>query len=54
MAEAIDEIPIDRKLDDIFEDAYNLFYSFDECVEPTNSPEFQVNNKYLIIEIMTH
>lgn len=45
MAASVDEIPIDRKLDDIFEEAYNLYNGFDDCVEPTNSSEFQVCSK---------
>lgn len=42
MAASVDEIPIDRKLDDIFEEAYNLYTSFDDCVDPTNGVDFQV------------
>lgn len=38
------EIPVDRKLDDIFEEAYNLYNSFDDCNDPTNSSEFQVSS----------
>lgn len=36
------EITVDRKLLDIFEEAFDLYYSFETCDEPTNSPEFQV------------
>lgn len=55
MAASVDVIPIDRKLDDIFEEAYNLYTGFDDCVEPTNSPDFQVCGKtFDAIEIMTH
>ncbi|XP_058448318.1 immunoglobulin-binding protein 1 [Malaya genurostris] len=42
------EIPIDRKLFEIFEDAYKLMNSFDTCYDPTNSPEFQANIKKCI------
>ncbi|XP_055547432.1 immunoglobulin-binding protein 1 [Wyeomyia smithii] len=42
------EIPIDRKLSDIFEEAYNLMNTFDTCYDPTNSPEFQANIKKCI------
>lgn len=56
MAASVDEIPIDRKLEDIFEEAYNAYTAFDDCVDPTNSPEFQVCTKCLVctIEIVTH
>lgn len=47
MAASVEEIPIDRKLNDIFEEAYNLYTGFDDCVEPTNSSEFQVRIKLL-------
>lgn len=43
MAASVDETPVDRKLDDIFEEAYNLYNGFDDCADPTNSPEFQVS-----------
>lgn len=36
------EIAVDRKLLDIFEEAFDLYYSFETCNEPTNSSEFQV------------
>lgn len=55
MAASVDEIPIDRKLDDIFEEAYNLYTGFDDCVDPTNGTDFQVCNKFCdAVEIMTH
>ncbi|KAG4074025.1 hypothetical protein HA402_014230 [Bradysia odoriphaga] len=41
MAASVEETPIDRKLEDIFEEAYNLYNGFDDCVDPTNSPDFQ-------------
>jgi hypothetical protein len=41
MAES-NELTVGRKLNEIFEEAYNLFYSFKTCYDPTNSPEFQV------------
>lgn len=40
------EITVDKKLLDIFEEAFDLFYSFEKCTDPTNSLEFQVNAKY--------
>lgn len=40
MAEATS--PTDHKLYEIFDEAYDLFNSFDECNDPSNSPEFQV------------
>lgn len=45
MAASVEEIPIDRKLDDIFEEAYNLYNGFDDCADPTNSPDFQVSDE---------
>lgn len=36
------EITVDRKLLDIFEEAFDLYYSFESSTEATNSPEFQV------------
>ncbi|XP_055591960.1 immunoglobulin-binding protein 1 [Uranotaenia lowii] len=42
------EIPNDRKLSEIFEEAYKLMVSFETCYEPTNSPEFQANIKKCI------
>lgn len=43
MGESLNEITVDRKLLDIFEEAFNLYYSFETCNDPTNSPEFQVS-----------
>lgn len=42
------EITVDRKLSEIFEEAYNLMDSFGSCFEPTNSSEFQSNIKKCI------
>ncbi len=44
MAASVDETPVDRKLDDIFEEAYNLYTGFDDCIDPTNGLDFQVCN----------
>lgn len=41
------EITVDRKLLDIFEEAFNLHYSFETCNDPTNSVEFQVSQFFL-------
>lgn len=41
MAES-NEVTVDRKLSDIFEEAFDLYDSFDTCNDPTNGPEFQV------------
>lgn len=38
------ESTVDRKLYEIFDEAYDLYYSFATNNEPTNSPQFQVNN----------
>lgn len=47
MAESTtDEITVDRKLCDIFEEAFDLYDSFDTCNDPTNSSEFQVNKYF--------
>lgn len=43
MAEITNETTVDRKLFDIFEEGFQLFNHMDECAEPTNSPEVQVN-----------
>ncbi|XP_055305632.1 immunoglobulin-binding protein 1 [Sitodiplosis mosellana] len=42
------ETTVDRKLLDIFEEAFDLYYSFETCTEPTNSPEFQSKIKKCI------
>lgn len=36
------ETTVDRKLIEIFEEAFDLFYSFETNSLPRNSPEFQV------------
>lgn len=43
MSEENSETTVDRKLFEIFEEAFDLNYSFETCNDPTNSPEFQVN-----------
>lgn len=43
MAESQD-IPIDRKLSEIFQDGYDLMSTMDTCYDPTNSSEVQVSN----------
>lgn len=45
---ASEETTIDRKLSEIFGEAYNLMNGFETCYEPTNSPEFQANIKKCI------
>ena len=45
------EITVDRKLLDIFEEAFDLYYSFETCTEPTNTPEFQVLILFLIVHL---
>jgi immunoglobulin-binding protein 1 len=47
MAES-SELTVGKKLSEIFEEAYNLFYSFKTCYDPTNSPEFQAKVKQCI------
>lgn len=42
MAETTEEITVDRKLHEIFDEAFNLYNSFETCNDPTNSSEFQV------------
>lgn len=42
MAESGDST-VDRKLGEIFEEAFDLYDSFDTCNDPSNGPEFQVN-----------
>lgn len=44
MAESVEEnSTVDRKLQDIFDEAFDLYNSFETCNDPTNSPEFQVS-----------
>lgn len=43
MTETSNELTVDRKLYEIFQEAYDLYDSFERCYDPTNSPEFQVN-----------
>lgn len=53
MAESVpNDITVDRKLCDIFEEAFDLYDSFDTCNDPTNSPEFQVNNFHFALHIL--
>lgn len=42
-------IPEIRKLSDIFEEAYNLYNSFDKRDDPTNGIEFQVSCFYFYL-----
>lgn len=42
MSEENSETTVDRKLFEIFEEAFDLNYSFETCNDPTNGPEFQV------------
>lgn len=53
MAESAEEnTTVDRKLHEIFEEAYDLYNSFETCNDPTNSPEFQVSfDRFLTISI---
>lgn len=45
MAESAEEnTTVDRKLNEIFEEAFDLYDSFETCQDPTNSPEFQVSS----------
>lgn len=37
-----DQVPIDRKLIEIYEEGYNLYDTFDSRQDPTNSENFQV------------
>lgn len=53
-AETTDEYTVDRKLSDIFEEAYHLYYSFESCNEPTNSSGFQVNITHYISMLRTN
>lgn len=43
MSEGNNETTVDRKLFEIFEEAYDLTSSFETCNDPTNSPEFQAS-----------
>ena len=40
------EIPIDKKLSDLFAEGFKLYDSFDTCYDPTNSPHVQVNKTH--------
>lgn len=42
MAESNNKASEDRKLSEIFEEAFDLYNSLEKCYLPTNSPEFQV------------
>lgn len=39
------ETTVDRKLFEIFGEAFELYNSFETSKDPTNSPEFQVMTK---------
>lgn len=43
MSDEITETTVDRKLFEIFEEAFDLNGSFETCNDPTNSPEFQAS-----------
>lgn len=36
-------IPMEKKLSDIFKEAFDFFLKINESAEATNSPEFQVS-----------
>lgn len=36
------ETTLDRKLFEIFDEAFDLYNSFETCTDPTNSLDFQV------------
>lgn len=38
----------DRRLGDIFNEAYNLYYDFEKSQLATNSAEFQVTHDYFL------
>lgn len=42
------ETTVDRKLFEIFDEAFELYNSFETCQEPTNSPEVQIKVKKCI------
>lgn len=44
MAESGGFIPIEKKLGDIFKEAFEFFLHIDDSSEPTNSPEVQVSH----------
>lgn len=37
------EVPVDRKLSEIFSEGYEAYQKLPERTDPTNSPEFQVS-----------
>lgn len=43
MSEENTESTVDRKLFEIFKEAFDLNSSFETCNDPTNSPEFQAS-----------
>ena len=44
MSEATNEIPLDRKLNEIFDEGYSAMHRLDEnAALPSNAPEFQVS-----------
>lgn len=52
MAESDGFIPIDKKLSDIFKEAFEFYLHINETSEPTNSPEFQVSHcRYDCVEL---
>lgn len=42
--EPVEFIPIEKKLGDIFREAFQFFLHINESSEPTNSPDFQVSH----------
>lgn len=44
MAEAGEFIPVEKKLSDIFKEAFDFFLKINDTSEPTNSAEFQVSH----------
>lgn len=43
----------DRKLHDIFDQAFDMFYSFENRYDATNSNDFQVKNIYYMSNVTT-
>lgn len=47
----MNEQKVEKRLEEIYDEAYTLYESFDRREDPGNSPEFQVSNfssKFLV------
>lgn len=48
----MNEQKVEKRLEEIYDEAYTLYETFDRREDPSNSPEFQVSNfcrKFIVL-----